>query len=70
MKTKKKRIKDLHEARDILSVYAKQENISILFWSLCQFEKRKNVPTEEDYYIERYGIKEQCTYPQPKRRQI
>lgn len=31
--------------------------MEILFWSMCQFEKRKNNPTELDYYIENYGVK-------------
>lgn len=52
-----KRYKDIKKVRERLKEYAKKEELEILFWTLCQFEKRKNVPTEEDYYIERYGIK-------------
>lgn len=52
-----KRLKDLKEKRELLIPYAEKRKIEILFWTLCQFEKRKNVPTEEEYYISRYGIK-------------
>lgn len=52
-----KRLKDIEEERNLLKTYAVDKKIEILFWTLCQFEKRKNVPTEEEYYINRYGIK-------------
>lgn len=52
-----KRLKDIHEQRRLLKEYAIDKKVEILFWTLCQFEKRKDVPTEEEYYISRYGIK-------------
>lgn len=33
----------------------KKQKIKVLFWSLCQFEKRKQFTGELDYYISRYG---------------
>lgn len=52
-----KRYKDIKEAREKLVKYAEEKDIAIMFWTLCQFEIRKNMTTEKDYYIERYGIK-------------
>lgn len=52
-----KRCKYLDSMRETLIKYCVSHKIRVLFWTLCQFEKRKNVPTEKDYYIERYGIK-------------
>lgn len=60
-----KRVKDLEKIQETLANYAKKENIEIILWTLCQFEKRKNVPTEDDYYIERYGIKVYDSEKQP-----
>lgn len=51
------RIKDIDKVFRDVETYARKNNISILFWSVCQFEKRKNNPTELDYYIENYGSK-------------
>ncbi len=51
------RIRDLNEKLIDISEYAAKNNMEILFWSMCQFEKRKNNPTELDYYIENYGVK-------------
>lgn len=51
------RIRDLNEKLIDISEYAGRNNMEILFWSMCQFEKRKNNPTELDYYIENYGVK-------------
>lgn len=52
-----KRYKDLDEKRELLVEYCEKKKIVIYFWSLCQFEKRKDTPTEHDYYIDKYGIK-------------
>lgn len=51
------RVKELDESFMLVEEYAYKNNINILFWSMCQFEKRKNNPTELDYYIENYGSK-------------
>lgn len=51
------RIRDINEKFRDIEEYALKNNIRILVWSMCQFEKRKNNPTELDYYIENYGIK-------------
>lgn len=51
------RVKDLKESFLLVKEYAYKNNINILWWSMCQFEKRKNNPTELDYYIENYGNK-------------
>lgn len=51
------RVKELDESFMLVKEYAYKNNINILFWSMCQFEKRKNNPTELDYYIENYGSK-------------
>ncbi len=51
------RIRDLNEKLIDIGEYAAKNNMEILFWSMCQFEKRKNNPTELDYYIENYGVK-------------
>lgn len=51
------RIRDIDKKFKIVEEYARKNNISILFWTICQFEKRKNNPTELDYYIENYGAK-------------
>lgn len=52
-----KRLKDMEQPKELLAKYAIDKKLRILFWTLCQFEKRKNAPTEEEYYISRYGIK-------------
>lgn len=52
-----RRFKDLDESRKLLEEYCDKKDIEIIYWTLCQFEKRKNAPTEKDYYIYRYGIK-------------
>ncbi len=52
-----KRYKDLEEIREKIEEISAKEKIGILYWSLSQFERRKNTGTEEDYYIYRYGIK-------------
>ena len=62
-----KRLKDLDAVREILVEYIKKQNIEMIFWTLCQFEKRKNAPTEEEYYIDKYGIK---IYDSEKKPQI
>ncbi len=51
------RIRDINEKLIDIGEYAAKNNMEILFWSMCQFEKRKNNPTELDYYIENYGVK-------------
>lgn len=51
------RIKDIDKVFKDVEEYARKNNFGILFWSMCQFEKRKCNPTELDYYIENYGIK-------------
>lgn len=51
------RIKEIDKKFEIVKKYAYKTNINILFWSMCQFEKRKSNPTELDYYIENYGNK-------------
>lgn len=51
------RIRDIDKKFKIVEEYAHKNNISILFWTICQFDKRKNNPTELDYYIENYGVK-------------
>ncbi len=52
-----KRTKDLREKIDLLIPYAKNKKIDIALRAMCQFEKRKMIPTEKDYYIHQYGIK-------------
>lgn len=52
-----KRSKDLKEKEDLLDFYAENRKIRIALRALCQFEKRKSIPTEKDYYIYQYGIK-------------
>lgn len=52
-----KRYKDLNVIKEALEKYCILHEITAVIWTLCQFEKRKNAPTEDDYYIERYGIK-------------
>lgn len=49
------RVKDIQEIFHLVREYCYE--IRILMWSMCQFEERKNNPTELDYYIENYGIK-------------
>lgn len=50
------RIKRIDEIFHLVHEYAMQyTDTSILFWSLCQFEKRKQCIEETDYYISRYG---------------
>ncbi len=51
------RVRDVDNVFNNVKEYAFKVNINILVWSMCQFEKRKNNPTELDYYIENYGIK-------------
>lgn len=51
------RIQDVNKVFKNVEEYAHKNNISILFWTICQFDKRKNNPTELDYYIENYGVK-------------
>lgn len=51
------RIRDIDEKFIDLEEYSLKVNMNILVWSMCQFEKRKNNPTELDYYIEKYGTK-------------
>lgn len=51
------RIRDIDKQFRKIEEYALKNNINILVWSMCQFEKRKNNPTEMDYYIENYGVK-------------
>lgn len=51
------RVRDINEKYRLVEDYAYKNNINMLVWSMCQFEKRKNNPTELDYYIENYGVK-------------
>lgn len=51
------RIQDVNKVFKNVEEYAHKNNISILFWTICQFDKRKNNPTELDYYIKNYGVK-------------
>lgn len=51
------RIRDVDNVFNDIKEYAFKNNMNILVWSMCQFEKRKNNPTEFDYYIENYGAK-------------
>lgn len=51
------RVRDVDNAFYNVKEYAWKANINILVWSMCQFERRKNNPTELDYYIENYGTK-------------
>lgn len=51
------RVRDVKHVFRKTKEYAWKANMNILVWSMCQFEKRKNNPTELDYYIENYGIK-------------
>lgn len=51
------RIRDVESVFNDVKKYSWKENKNILVWSMCQFEKRKNNPTELDYYIENYGVK-------------
>lgn len=62
-----KRLKDMEQPKRLLAEYAVNKKLEILFWTLCQFEKRKDAPTEEEYYITRYGIK---VYDSGKKPQI
>ncbi|MDO4282262.1 MAG: DUF3883 domain-containing protein [Clostridia bacterium] len=51
------RLKDLDAYNEILEKYNKEyTNITFSLCSLCQFEKRKNVPTEYEYYVFHHGI--------------
>lgn len=49
------KIKNLNSV--IAKEFSRKNDVNILFWTACQFEKRKNNPTELDYYIENYGEK-------------
>ena len=51
-----KRIKDLKNEKKILKKYFEEKNICFLLTSLCSYEKRKDIPTEQEYFITRYGI--------------
>lgn len=51
------RIRDIDESFQLVEEYSNENNIKILVWTMCQFEKRKSNPTELDYYIENYGVK-------------
>lgn len=51
-----KRIKDLNNEEEILEKYSEEKNINFLLTSICSYEKRKNIPTEQEYLIVRYGI--------------
>lgn len=51
------RVRDVDNVFNNVKEYAWKANMNILVWSMCQFERRKNNPTELDYYIENYGIK-------------
>lgn len=51
------RVRDVKHVFRKTKEYAWKANMNILVWSICQFEKRKNNPTEFDYYIENYGTK-------------
>lgn len=51
------RVRDVDNVFNNVKEYAWKANMNILVWSICQFEKRKNNPTEFDYYIENYGTK-------------
>lgn len=51
------RVRDVKYVFRNIKEYAWKSNMNILVWSMCQFEKRKNNPTELDYYIENYGAK-------------
>lgn len=61
-----KRLKEMQQPKELLAKYAINKKLKILFWTLCQFEKRKNVPTEEEYYISRYGIKVYDSWKMPQ----
>ncbi len=52
-----KRFKDLELEKEILEEYAKQNNVGFILSTVCRYEKLKDVPTEEEYFIKRYGIK-------------
>lgn len=41
---------------DKLENYFNKDNIKIVLTSLCLYEKRKNIPTEQEYFISKYGI--------------
>lgn len=56
----------MQQPKELLAKYAINKKLKILFWTLCQFEKRKNVPTEEEYYISRYGIKVYDSWKMPQ----
>lgn len=50
------RLKTIDKVHPIVQKYVKEKrDVSILFWSLCQFEKRKQSKGELDYYIANYG---------------
>lgn len=50
------RLKTIDEVSDLVGQYVIEKNVgNILFWSLCQFEKRKQSKGEIDYYIANYG---------------
>lgn len=51
-----KRFKDLEKEEQLLQKYSDEKNIGFLLTSLCWHEKRKNIPTEQEYFIVRYGI--------------
>lgn len=51
-----KRFKDLEKEEQLLQKYSDEKNIRFLLTSLCWHEKRKNIPTEQEYFIVRYGI--------------
>lgn len=51
------RVRDVDNVFNDIKEYAFKNNMNILVWSMCQFEKRKNNPIELDYYIENYGTK-------------
>lgn len=52
-----KRFKNLEPQSEILKKYADQNNVSFAFSTVCRYEKLKDVPTEDEYFIKRYGIK-------------
>lgn len=51
-----KRFKDLEKEKQLLQQYSDEKNIAFLLTSLCWHEKRKDIPTEQEYFIVRYGI--------------
>ncbi len=50
------RLKTIDKVNGLVREYVEEKNDAcILFWSLCQFEKRKQSKAELDYYIANYG---------------